>query len=150
MAIYGITAGRHELLLKELFQKSNLCACYKNMESPLEPFVLRQFGAEDVIFIKTFSPQSGLKVKAVGIVLPGIIPKSDFCDRIPVQWLWKGNKVIDDLDDNCPDRNESIYEEFNPWVQREIMDLLPVNYSRLPTELPTPAQLGQESQGISM
>lgn len=149
MAIYGITAGPHEVLLKEFLDNSKACTGRKNTGSRSSLFLFRQFRVEDIIFIKAFTPQSGLKVKAVGIVTSDSRSESDQGSCISVRWVWKGNKFIEDMDDNCPERSDSIYEEFNPWVQRELMDLMPASYSWHPSELSMPG-FNKENHGASM
>lgn len=88
---------------------------------------------EDIVFIKHCTPQLVLQIKAVGVV------KADFPDRnaadvcIPVDWVWQGEKVLENMDEVLTLCREALYEEHNIMVQREIIDLLPPRY-QLPTE----------------
>jgi hypothetical protein len=82
----------------------------------------------DVVFIKRCSLQSGLHIKAVGVV------RSDFPDcvddevSLPVEWVWQGERVLDNLDEVLAQCGEPLYEEHNIMVQRAIIDLLPERY----------------------
>jgi hypothetical protein len=79
----------------------------------------------DFIFIKAYTPQTGLDLKAVGVVRPGLPLAEGHC--IPVEWVWAGDKHVSDLDDCCPLRSRTLYEEYNLAVQREVLDLLPTS-----------------------
>lgn len=146
MSIYGITAGHKEALLEEFLRDGIACASYISGGSTPGPMVLRQPETEDVIFIKTFTPQIGIMVEAVGVVTSGSISETSMGSCVHVKWLWGGEKLIENLDDNCPERGDSVYEEYNPWVQREIMDLLPPGYSCLPPELTAQEGARQENR----
>lgn len=149
MSIYGITAGHNEAFLKEFLHDGIACASYTSEGPTPGPTVLRQPETEDIIFIKTFTPQTGLRVEAVGVVTSGSISESDMGSCVHVKWLWEGEKLIENLDDNCPERGDSVYEEYNPWVQREIMDLLPSGYGCLPPELSTLTGPSQGKDGMT-
>jgi len=92
---------------------------------------------QDVVFIKHTSPDSTLHIKAVGIV------KSEFPNDearevcLPVEWLWQGEKVLENLDEVLALSGNPLYEEHNIQVQRELIDLLPEKY-QLPPALDWP------------
>ena len=44
---------------------------------------------------------------------------------IPVKWVWRGVKLIEELDEKCSRCSDLFYEEHNITVQREIIDLMP-------------------------
>jgi hypothetical protein len=89
--------------------------------------------AEDVVFIKDFSAQGGLQVTAAGIVQPGSVCEKgvDLC--LPVKWVWKGQKTLEELDENFSASAAPFYEEHNITAQREIIDLAPADL-QLPDE----------------
>ncbi len=89
----------------------------------LQGNAFRGIRAGDLIFIKAYTPQAGLDLKAVGVVLPGRPLAEGRC--IPVDWVWTGDKHVGDLDDCSPFRSEPLYEEYNLAIQREVLNLLP-------------------------
>jgi len=93
----------------------------------------RSIRKEDVIFIKEFSHQTGLSVKAAGIVLSDYPTENDFGICLPVEWAWKGEKVIEEFGEEGPLCSDPLYEEFNIWVQKKLMELLPGKFD-LPEE----------------
>lgn len=88
---------------------------------------------EDVVFIKHCSPQSSLHIKAVGVVKSDfpIEGAGDVC--LPVEWVWQGEKVLENVEEILALCGTALYEEHNIMVQREIIDLLPQKY-QLPRE----------------
>ena len=79
---------------------------------------------EDIVFIKSFT-QAGLKVKAVGVVLSSFPTENELRVCIPAEWIWKGEKFIEQFGEELAHCNDSLYEEYNILVQREIINLLP-------------------------
>ncbi len=79
----------------------------------------------DFVFIKEYTPEAGLDVTALGVVLPDDPVEEGRC--LPVDWVWTGAQHIRELDDSDPARSEPFYEEYNLTVQREVLDLLPAS-----------------------
>lgn len=83
---------------------------------------------EDIVFIKHCTPRASLQIKAVGVV------RSDYPDErspevcLPVEWVWQGEKVLDNFDEILSLCGNALYEEHNIIVQREIINLLPERY----------------------
>ena len=103
------------------------CACigHSLKAAPPAHAILRQLRSGDIIFIKSFSPNKGLTIKAVGLVKDGVPRKYGVLGiGIPVRWTWKGEDKIGKLNDKWPVRSVTIYEEHHPKVQTRIMDLL--------------------------
>lgn len=89
---------------------------------------------EDIVFIKRCTPESSLHIKAVGVVQSDFPVPSDAEVCLPVDWVWQGEKVLENnLDEVLALCGEALYEEHNIVVQREIIDLLPKRY-QLPQE----------------
>lgn len=88
---------------------------------------------EDIVFIKHCTPQSSMHIKAVGVVLSDYPAgnKPGIC--LPVEWVWRGEKILENLDEVLSLCGNALYEEHNIMVQREITDLLPEKY-QLPQE----------------
>lgn len=120
-AVFGISSPGAENFLNRGF----VCldkASEKEKEM-LDTF--RSIRAEDVIFIKDFSPQAGLQVKAAGVALSSYVTEDGEEVCIPVEWVWRGKKLIEDFDEKCSRCGDPFYEEHNITVQREIIDLMP-------------------------
>ena len=83
---------------------------------------------EDIVFIKHCTPQFTLHIKAVGIVQSDYPSERNFGFCLPVKWVWQGEKVPENHDESLRLCRESLYEEHNILVQREIIDLLPEKY----------------------
>lgn len=83
---------------------------------------------EDIVFIKHCTPQSSLHIKAVGVVLSDYSTESDRGICLPVEWVWQGEKVLDNFDEVLSLCGNALYEEHNVMVQREIINLLPEKY----------------------
>jgi len=88
---------------------------------------------EDIVFIKHSTTQLSLHIKAVGVVMSDFPSESHFGVCLPVKWVWQGEKTPENLDETLSLCGETLYEEHNILVQKEIIDLLPAKY-RLPTQ----------------
>ena len=88
---------------------------------------------EDIVFIKHCTPQSSLHIKAVGVVRSDYPTESDLGICLPVDWVWQGEKVLENFDEELSLCGNALYEEHNILVQREIINLLPEKY-QLPQE----------------
>jgi hypothetical protein len=88
---------------------------------------------EDIVFIKRCTPKSSLHIKAVGVVRSDYPNESGLGICLPVEWVWQGEKVLDDFDEILSLCGNALYEEHNIMVQREIINLLPEKY-KLPQE----------------
>lgn len=88
---------------------------------------------EDIVFIKHGTPQLTLHIKAVGVVQSGFPHAEEGEVCLPVDWVWQGEKVLENLDEVLALCGGTLYEEHNIMVQRELIDLLPEKY-RLPPE----------------
>lgn len=88
---------------------------------------------EDIVFIKHCTTQLSLHIKAVGVVKSDFPSESHFGVCLPVDWVWQGEKVPENLDETLSLCGETLYEQHNILVQKEIIDLLPERY-RLPNQ----------------
>ena len=88
---------------------------------------------EDIVFIKHCTPQSSLQIKAIGVVLSDYPTESDLGICLPVEWVWQGEKVLENFGEVLSLCGNALYEEHNILVQREIINLLPEKY-QLPQE----------------
>ena len=126
MAIFGIGATYDGDDVSEDFLNENLvCVGWAENDAPPAHSILRHLRTGDIIFIKSFAPQVGLTIKAVGIVMEGKVQKhNDLGSCVPVRWVWKGEERIGKIDDKWPLRSVTIYEEHHPKVQRKVLELL--------------------------
>ena len=85
----------------------------------------RGMKTEDVVFLKSFTPQSGLKVTAIGLSLSSFADENDVEICFPVEWMWMGEKLIEQANEELALCGNAFYEEHNIFSQRKIMDLLP-------------------------
>jgi hypothetical protein len=88
---------------------------------------------EDIVFIKHCKPQSNLHIKAIGVVLSDYPTESDHGICLPVDWVWQGEKVLENIGEVLLLCGNPLYEEHNILVQREIINLLPEKY-QMPQE----------------
>jgi hypothetical protein len=88
---------------------------------------------EDIVFIKRCTPQSTLHIKAVGVVRSDYPTESDLGVCLSVEWVWQGEKALDNFDEELSLCGNGLYEEHNIVVQREVANLLPEKY-QLPQE----------------
>lgn len=88
---------------------------------------------QDIVFIKRCTPESSLHIKAVGVVKSDFPARNDAEVCMPVDWVWQGEKVLENFDEVLAQCGYALYEEHNILVQREIVDLLPKRY-QLPQE----------------
>lgn len=93
---------------------------------------LQQVFAEDIVFIKHYTPQSGLDVTAIGVVQPHH-PKAGYAmASVPVRWVWEGKRHIENPDEVNSLRSKALYEEYDIEVQRELLELMPEDFQIAP------------------
>jgi len=88
---------------------------------------------EDIVFIKHCTPETSLHIKAIGIVQSDFPVESAAGICLPVEWVWRGEKVIENFDEMLPFCGNAFYEEHDILVQKEIINMLPPKY-QLPQE----------------
>lgn len=88
---------------------------------------------EDIVFIKHCKPRSTLHIKAIGVVLSDYPLESELGICLPVDWVWQGEKVMENFEEVLLLNGNPLYEEHNILVQREIINLLPAKY-QMPQE----------------
>jgi hypothetical protein len=87
---------------------------------------------QDLVFIKHCTPQSSLHIKAVGVVKSSFPIEADAEVCLPVDWVWQGEKEVENVEEVLASCGDPLYEEHNIMVQREIIDLLPKRYQLAP------------------
>ena len=125
MAIFGIGAHYESDVSSQFLERKCACVGWAEKDAPPAHGILRHVRTGDIIFIKSFAPQIGLIVKAVGVVSEGKVRDyDDLGAGVPVRWVWTGEERFGKLDDKWPVRSVTIYEEYHPEVQSRIIGLL--------------------------
>lgn len=119
-AFFGIEArdargfiGRHKV-----------CLPHATDGNPDLQYTVAPLHREDIVFIKHCDTPRELSIRAVG-VLQSDYPSDlapDVC--LPVDWVWQGEKTIEQYDESLPLCGKPFYEEHNIVIQREILELL--------------------------
>lgn len=125
MAIYGVGAFYHHDVSGDFVSKGLACVGWDEKDAPSLYKLLKHVKMGDIVYIKSHPPNIGLIIKAVGIVT-GDTPLSDkhLGECLPIEWIWQGHEVIGRVDDQYNVRNITLYEEFNPEVQKRTIELL--------------------------
>lgn len=90
--------------------------------------VVSPIRSEDIVFLKHGTPHAELHITAVGVVRSDY-PTSTYPDIcLPVEWVWQGDKVLENFDEESSLCRNDLYEEHNIMVQREIINLMPEKY----------------------
>lgn len=128
-AFFGIDANNAEKFLK------HGVVCLPNTAERAAALLntFHSIRAADVIFIKSCTPQIGLRVKAAGVVSSSFATESELGLCLPVEWAWTGDIFIENVGEELSLCSDVLYEEHNILVQREIIDLLPGRF-QLPEE----------------
>ena len=126
MAIYGIGAFYENDVSNKFLSKGVACVGWDSDDAPSLHRILKQINVGDLIYIKSHPPDLGLTIKAVGIVVDDEVkPVKGLGTGVGVKWIWRGSKFIGKMDDKyTPVRNITLYEEFNPDVQKKVIELL--------------------------
>jgi len=125
MAVFGIGAYHDHDVTPDFLKQHCACVGWKEEQAPPAHGLLRALRTGDIIFIKAFTPEAGLTIKAVGVVQEGRVREyNDLGSGVPVRWVWNGEKRIGKLDDKWPVRSVTIYEEYHPEVQGAVLKLL--------------------------
>ena len=132
MAIFGIGAfwDDHDDKTDEFVINGKACIGWWPTDVPSLYKLLRTVKVGDIIYIKS-TPPGELRIKAVGIVTDGdSFPYDDNAKQngvfncLHVKWLWHGGPVIITAKDKYNVRNNSLYEEVNPEVQKTVLSLM--------------------------
>ena len=128
MAIFGLGAmydGKDDVS-QNFLSGGIACVGWSEADAPAAHNMLRHIKIGDIVFLKSFPPNFGLIVKAIGIVT-GSEPREveNLGWGVDVRWLWQGERRIGRLEDKYdPMRGLTLYEEYNPTLQWQLIDLL--------------------------
>ncbi len=126
MAIFGIGANYDgEDMFSDFIDSGCACIGWRAEDNPPADAILHHLRTGDLIYIKSFTPALGLTVKAVGVVMKGLVEDRQGMGRgVPVRWVWTGEEHVGKVRDKWPVRSVTIYEEFHPEVQERVIGLL--------------------------
>lgn len=122
MAIYGI--GSHYGSTEDMSQDfiNNNCACvgWAQSDAPGLHRAISSIKIGDIIYIKSYPPNVGLIIRAIGIVTDNIARDYYFSANsgfgVGVKWIWVGEGKVQ-FDDKYNVHRNTFYEEFIPEVQ---------------------------------
>lgn len=125
MAIFGIGAYHNADVTDDFLRQNIACIGWSRNDAPALYKMINHVKVGDLLYIKSNTPQAGLTIKAVGIVLSDKLqpaPSGDFDGCILVEWLWSGSDRVGRVDDKFNVRNNTLYEEYNNHIQRHIVE----------------------------
>ena len=125
--------GIEERNAQSFLDKSIVCLPHSPDGKPDLHSIVSAIKNEDIVFIKHCTPQSSLHIKAIGVVQSDYTTESDLGICLPVEWVWRGEIVLENFGEVLSLCGSALYEEHNILVQRKIINLLPERY-RLPQE----------------
>ena len=125
MAIYGIGATHSHDVSDKFILNGKACVGWDINDAPALYELLRFIKTGDIIYIKSTPIGQGLRVKAVGIVVDNtIINDPNLGNGVSVNWIWNGHINLGTIKDKYNVRNNTLYEECNKEVQKQVLDLL--------------------------
>jgi hypothetical protein len=129
LAIYGLGAMFDDTDVSEEFvTQGAACIGWSEANAPSLYDMLRSIVNGDLIYIKTFRPQDGLTIKAVGIVTDRTISKFPVLGQqrrgVTVRWVWRGAEAMGKIQDKYPVRSLTLFHEHAPEVQSKVIELL--------------------------
>ena len=137
MAIYGIGAYQDGDVSQEFLTHDVIFVGWGPTDAPELVQYIQALRVGDIVYIKSHSPRSpSLVIKGIGIVTDaGVITHNGNMGR-RVSWLDRQEFRIPKPTEKNNVRNNTIYEEFHPAVQAEILNRIrqPNNASQ-PTSL---------------
>lgn len=129
MAIFGVGAfydGTTDV--SEAFLRQGIaCVGWSDKAAPALHNLLQRIQSGDILYIKSHPAGSRkLLVKGIGIVMDGVVKEHKLGRGRRVRWLWAGTATFDERKETerYNVRNNTLYEEMSPSVQRFVLDLL--------------------------
>lgn len=126
MAIYGIGAFYDEDVSEEFISNELIGVGWDSTDAPELQEYLRSLKVGDIVYIKAAFGGADITVKAIGIITDNVIrTSSDSNDLVTtgrnVAWLTTERFIIPRPMEKNNVRSNTIYEEFHPIVQQEII-----------------------------
>ena len=125
MAIYGIGANFGEDVSEDFISEGVACIGWTPEQAPVLHRMLKYIKMGDIIYIKSYPPQIGLIIKAVGIVTDDTVKDYAFGKGVEVRWIWTGDQRLGQLADKCTSlRTGTLFEETSAEVSTELINLI--------------------------
>lgn len=133
MATYGFGAafGGSDDKTSDFIDSQAAYIGWNEQDAPFAHATLRQIEVGDLVFLKSFPPSIGLIVKAAGIVTDttSLLRSDEFGVGVRVNWRFDcrngGTKTFGKIGDKADFmRGGTLYREYNPSVQRQIVELI--------------------------
>ncbi|MCW3986534.1 MAG: hypothetical protein NWE91_09055 [Candidatus Bathyarchaeota archaeon] len=124
MAIYGLGAYYLEDVTDGFLTKEVACVGWGKADAPALHSMLAYIKIGDIIYLKSHPAGLGLTIKAVGIVVHDQVLSTGLGECVKVKWIWVGAKELGKIKDKYNVRNNTMYEEHNPVIQKTVVDLL--------------------------
>ncbi len=131
MAVYGIgaTYSGTEDKSEDFVRNGVACIGWDPDDAPAAHAQMKGIKAGDVIFIKSYAPNAGLHIKAVGVVTNATFRRVTELLGYGVDVRWvpmpDGRIALGPIEDHSDYmRRGSLYEEFNPDVVQRVLDVL--------------------------
>lgn len=126
MAIYGVGAYYEQDVSSHFIENSIIGVGWDIMAAPELHQYIRSLKVGDIIYIKAAFGGQDITVKAIGIIKDDCILDYEESDELVqigrnVFWLSTERFVIPKPQEKNNVRNNTIYEEFNPIVQKLIL-----------------------------
>lgn len=126
MAIYGVGAYYDHDVSDEFIANRVIGVGWDGNDAPELQEYFRSLKVGDIVYIKAAFGGADITVKAIGIVQDNVIrTRQDTNDLVStgrnVAWLSTERFVIPRPNEKNNVRSNTVYEEFHPLVQREII-----------------------------
>lgn len=127
MTIYGIGAYYHEDMTEVFLKKKVACIGWDKQDAPALHKIMSHIKTGDIIYIKKYPPNEGLTIKAIGLVTEDQLIQVNGAGQacLKMKWVWKGEEYLGLIDDKYVVHLCTLYEEYNPMVQKKIIELMP-------------------------
>jgi len=123
MAIYGIGAYHDSDVSQEFLTHNIILVGWGPADAPELDQYIRALRVGDIVYIKSYSPRSpSLVIKGIGIVADAEVITHNGNMGRRVLWLDRQEFRIPKPTEKNNVRNNTIYEEFHPAVQSEILN----------------------------
>lgn len=106
MAIYGVGAYWDDKYDKvgDFLQEECACIGWSRADAPTLYQIADAIKLGSIIYLKSHNPQSGLRIKAIGIATELHARTSLSQDSIRVRWIWTGEDLVGQVNDKYPVR----------------------------------------------
>jgi hypothetical protein len=129
MAIFGVGAffnGKTDVSA-DFLRAGVACVGWSRQDAPALYKLLERIHAGDIVYIKAHPPGRKLIVKAIGIVTDAEVKSyRRLGHAVCVRWIWRDKKRFIEKKgaERYNVRNNTLYEEMSPVVQKFVLDLL--------------------------